>query len=130
MEEEYSIERSIQNIHDILNHQQNGDLPEESVRLLKEELKLLKKYLAEREEVRKNELKLAELKEFIIPDEIKISCNEPKGLEPILLEPIRFEPIRFEHIRLEPKLLKTRPPQKSYGWRTPNKNPRGPVRRY
>ena len=47
------IERSIKEIHDILNHPQNGDLPEESVRLLKEELKLLKKYLAEREDVRK-----------------------------------------------------------------------------
>lgn len=132
--QQYSIERSIQQIYDILN-QQNGNLPEESVRLLKEELKLPKKYLAEREEVRKNELKLAGLKEFIIPDKIKISRDEPKWLEPILLEPIRFEHIRFEHIRfepirLEPKLLKTRPPQKSDGWRTPNKKPRGPVCRY
>jgi hypothetical protein len=139
-EQQYSIERSIQEIHDILNHQQNGDLPEESVRLLKEELKLLEKYLAEMEEVRKNELKLAGLKEFIIPDEIKISRNEPKWHEPILLEPIRFEPIRFEPIRFEPirfepirfepKVLKPRQQKKSDGWKQANKNPRGPVRRY
>jgi hypothetical protein len=115
MEEEYSIERSIRNIHDILNHQQNGDLPEESVRLLKEELKLLKKYLAEREEVRKKELKLAGLGEFVVPDGIRISRDETKWLEPI---------------RFEPKPLKTRPQQKSDGWRTPNKNPRRPVCRY
>ena len=134
MEEQYSIERRIQQIYDILNHWTNlplngqppySPLPEESVRLLKEQLERLKKSLAEKKEVRKNELKLAGLKEFIIPDEIKISRNEPKWHEPILLEPIRFEPIRFE-----PKVLKPRPHKKSDGWKQANKNPRGPVRRY
>ena len=128
--QQYSIRESIQKIHDILNHPQNGDLPEESVRLLKDELKLLKKYLAEREEVRKNELKLAGLKEIIIPDEIKPIQHKPIRLEPILLEPIRFQPIRLEPTQFEPKPLKTRPQQKSDGWRTPNKDPRRPVCRY
>ena len=115
-EQQYSIKISIQQIYDILNHWTNlplngQPLPEESVRLLKEELKLLKKYLAEIEEVQK----LAGLKEFIIPHEIKIIRDEPKWLEPILLEPTP---------------LKTRPHKKSDGWRQANKNPRGLVYRY
>ena len=138
-EQQYSIERSIQQIYDILNHWTNlplngqtpySPLPEETVRLLKEELKLLTKSLAEREEVRKKELKLAGLKEFIIPHEIKIIPYEPKWLEPIQFEPIRLEPIRLEPIRFEPKLLKTKPQKKSDGWRTSNKNPKGQVCRY
>ena len=125
-EQQYSIKISIQQIYDILNHWTNlplngQPLPEESVRLLKEELKLLKKYLAEIEEVQK----LAGLKEFIIPHEIKIIRDEPKWLEPILLEPTRLEPIL-----LEPTPLKTRPHKKSDGWRQANKNPRGLVYRY
>ena len=138
-EEQYSIERSIQEIRDILNHWTNlplneeppyYPLPEESVLLLKEQLECLMKSLAEYEKGRKNELKLAGLKKFIIPHEIKISCDEPKWPEPILLEPTRFEPIRFEPIRFEPKLLKTRPHKKSDGWKQANKNPRRPVCRY
>ena len=126
MEETNSIKTGIQDIYDILNHwtnlPQNGQppyspLPEESVLLLKEQLERLKKYLDENKEVQKDELKLAGLKEFIIPHEIKILRDEPKWLEPIRLEPIRFEPTRFE-----PKLLKTRPQKKSDGWRTPNRN--------
>lgn len=118
----------------MLNHwtnlPQNGQPPysplsEESVRLFKKQLELLKKDLAEKEKVRKKELKLAGLKEFIIPHEIKIRRNEP-----ILLEPIRFEPTRLEPTRLEPKRLKTRPHKKSDDWRQANKNPRGPVCRY
>ena len=131
MEETNSIKTSIQDINDILNHwtnlPQNGQppyspLPEESVQLLKEQLERLKKSLAEKTEVRKEELKLAGLKEFIIPHEIKILRDEPKWLEPKWLEPIRLEPIRFEPTRFEPKLLKTRPQKKSDGWRTPNRN--------
>ena len=117
-EQQYSIEikRSIQQIYDILNHWTNlplngeppySPLPEESVLLLKEQLERLKKYLDENKEVQNDELKLAGLKEFIIPHEIKI----------LRLEPIRLEPTRFE-----PKLLKTRPQKKSDGWRTPNRN--------
>ena len=129
-EQQYSIKISIQQIYDILNHWTNlplngQPLPEESVRLLKEELKLLKKYLAEIEEVRKQ----AGLKEFIIPDEIKLIHPEPKWLEPILLEPKWLEPKWLEPILLEPKLLKTKQ-KKSDGWRTPNKNPRRSVCRY
>ena len=115
MEEQYSsIERSIQEILNTLNHpmysSQNGEppysqLPEESVRLLNKQLKCLRESLAEREDERKEELKLAGLKEFIIPHEIKISRNEPKWLEHIWLEPTRFEPIWFEHILLEPTRL-------------------------
>jgi hypothetical protein len=144
MEEQYSIEESIQRIHDMFNHWTNisldgeppySPLPEESVRLLKEQLECLNKSLAENEEGRKNELKLAGLKKFIIPHEIKISCDEPKWPEPILLEPtrlkpIKLKPIRFEPIWLEPKVLKQRKQKKSDGWRTPNQNPRGPVCRY
>ena len=72
MEEQYSIERSIQEILDILNHpmysSQNGQppyspLPEESVRLLNEQLKYLRESLAKRKEVRKKKLKLDGLKE-------------------------------------------------------------------
>jgi DNA-binding transcriptional MerR regulator len=131
MEETNGIKKSIQDIYDILNHwtnlPQNGQppyspLPEESVQLLKEQLERLKKSLAEKKEVRKEGLKLAGLKEFIIPHEIKILRDEPKWLEPIRLEPIRFEPTRFEPTRFEPKLLKTRPQKKSDGWRTPNRN--------
>ena len=125
MKKTNSTERSIKEIHDILNHRSNvsvngqppySPLPEETVGSLKEQLERLKKCLAEREDVRKKELKLAGLKEFIIPHEIKISRDEPIRLEPILLEPIRFE-----HIRLEPKVLKPRPQKKSDGWRTPNR---------
>lgn len=151
MEEQYSIERRIQQIYDILNHWTNlplngqppySPLPEESVRLLKEQLERLKKSLAEKKEVRKNEFKLDGLKEedesyrlkpiqigdkygylfwkpYKYPTE-PIIRFEPKWLEPILLEPTRFEP----------KLLKTRPHKKSDGWRTPNKNQRKPVCRY
>ena len=116
------IKRSIQEILDMLNHWTNlplngeppySPLPEESVLLLKEQLECLMKSLAEYEKVQKDELKLAGLKEFIIPHEIKI---------------LRFEPTRFEPIW--PKPLKTRPQKKIDGWRTPNKNPRGPVCRY
>lgn len=156
MEETNSIKTSIQDIYDILNHwtnlPQNGQppyspLPEESVQLLKEQLERLKKSLAEKKEVRKEELKLAGLKE---EDEsyrlkpIQIGDNyqylfwkpykypiepiirfEPKWLEPKWLEPILLEPIL-----LEPKLLKTRPHKKSNGWRQANKNQRKPVCRY
>jgi hypothetical protein len=141
------IKRSIQEILDMLNHWTNlplngeppySPLPEESVLLLKEQLECLMKSLAEYEKVQKDELKLAGLKEFIIPHEIKIlrfepTRFEPIWLKPILLEPIRFEPTRFEPTRFEPiwpKPLKTRPQKKIDGWRTPNKNPRGPVCRY
>jgi len=155
MGKQYSIERSIQQIYDILNHwthvSQNGEppyspLPEETIRLLKEELKLRKKSLAEMEEVRKNELKLAGLKEedkSYRLKSIQIGDNyrdlfwktyehptEPILLEPTRLEPILLEPTRLEPMRFEPKLLKTRPQQKSDGWRIPNKNPRRPVCRY
>jgi hypothetical protein len=125
------IKRSIQEILDMLNHWTNlplngeppySPLPEESVLLLKEQLECLMKSLAEYEKVQKDELKLAGLKEFIIPHEIKILRDEPKWLEPKWLEPIRLEPIRFEPTRFEPKLLKTRPQKKSDGWRTPNRN--------
>jgi hypothetical protein len=134
MEEQYSIERSIQQIYDILNHWTNlplngqppySPLPEETVQLLKEELKLRKKSLAEYEKDRKDNLKLAGLKEFIIPHEIKIFSDEP-----IRLEPIRLEPTQFEPIRLEPKPLKTRPQKKIDGWKQANNNPRRPVCRY
>jgi hypothetical protein len=138
------IEESIQRIQDMLNHWTNisldgeppySPLPEESVLLLKEQLECLMKSLAEYEDERKEELKLAGLKEFIIPHEIKISCDEPKWPEPILLEPtrlkpIKLKPIRFEPTRFEPKVLKPRQQKKSDGWRTPNKTPRGPVCRY
>ncbi len=127
-------------------------LPEESVRLLNEQLKYLRESLAEREEVRKKELKLAGLKEEDESYRLKpiqigdkygylfwktykhptepIIRFEPKWLEPIRLEPILLEPIRLEPIRFEPKPLKTRPHKKSDGWRQANKNPRGPVCRY
>ncbi len=146
----------------MLNHwtnlPQNGQPPysplsEESVRLLNEELKCLRESLAEREEVRKKELKLAELKEedesyrlkpIQIGDKYRylfwktykhptepIIRFEPTRLEPIIrFEPTRLEPILLEPTRLEPKLLKTRPHKKSDGWRQANKNPRGPVCRY
>ncbi len=155
MEEQYSsIKKSIQETNDILNHwthvSQNGEppyspLPEESVRLLKDQLERLKKSLAENEEGRKEEFELAGLKEFIIQDEIKISRDEPKRLEPIrfehillepkwpepiLLEPTRLKPIKLKPIWLEPKVLKPRQQKKSDGWRTPNQTPRGPVCRY
>ena len=135
MEKERNIIRnSIEQISYILNHwtnlPQNGQPPysplrKETLRSLEEQLELLKKYLAEMEEVRKNELKLAGLKNFIIPREIKIISDESKWLEPKWLEPILLEPKW-----LEPKVLKPRPHKKSDGWRTPNKNPRGPVCRY
>jgi len=150
MEEQYSIERRIQQIYDILNHWTNlplngqppySPLPEESVRLLKEQLERLKKFLAEKKEVRKEELKLDGLKEEesyrIIP--IKIGEREnilflkkyKHPIEPIIrFEPILLEPILLEPMRFEPKLLKTRPHKKSDGWRQANKNPRGPVCRY
>ena len=160
-----NIRKGIQEILDILNHpmysSQNGQppyfpLPEESVRLLNEQLERLKKCLTEMEKVRKEELKLAGLKEedesyrlkpiqigdkyqYLVWKTYKYPtepiCDEPILLEPILLEPTRLEPIRLEPIRLEPtrfepKLLKTRPHKKSDGWRQANKNPRGPVCRY
>ena len=115
-EHQYRIERSIQQIYDILNHWMNlplngqppySPLLEETVRLLKEELKL------------------AGLKELHRPHEIKIIPDEPKWREPIRLEPIRLEPIR-----LEPKRLKTKTQKKSDGWRAPNKNQNKPVCRY
>ena len=143
------IKRSIQSIGNMLNHWTNlplneeppySPLPEESVLLLKEQLECLMKSLAEYEKVQKDELKLAGLKEFIIPHEIKILRFEPTRFEPIRFEPTRIEPIwlkpillepiRFEPTRFEPKPLKTRPQKKIDGWRTPNKNPRGPVCRY
>ena len=124
-EEQYRIKICIQEILGILNHRSNvshnGDppyspLPEETVRLLKEQLELLKKSLAEYEKVLKEDLKQAGLKEFIIPHEIKIIPDKPKSLEPI-----RLESIRLESIRLEPKVLKPRPQKKSDGWRIPNR---------
>jgi len=150
MEISMNIRKGIQEILDILNHpmysSQNGQppyfpLPEESVRLLKEQLERLKKFLAEKKEVRKEELKLDGLKEEesyrIIP--IKIGEREnilflkkyKHPIEPIIrFEPTRLEPILLEPMRFEPKLLKTRPHKKSDGWRQANKNPRGPVCRY
>ena len=157
MEEQYSIERSIQQIYDILNHWTNlplngqppySPLPEESVRLLKEKLERLKKCLAEMEKVRKEGLKLAGLKEEDESYRLKpIQIGDKYGylfwkiykypaepiirFEPKWLEPILLEPIRFEPIlRFEPKLLKTRPHKKSDGWRQANKNQRKPVCRY
>jgi hypothetical protein len=129
-----SIKDSIRQINEILNHWTNvwkdgippfSPLPDESVRLLKNQLEILKKCLAESEEVRKQELKLAGLEEFIIPREIKLIHPEPKWSEPILLKPILLEPTWFE-----PKLLKTKPQKKSDGWRQANKNQRKPVSRY
>ena len=120
-EQQYRIERSIQQIYDILNHLMNlplnGEPPyspllEETVRLLKEELKL------------------AGLKEFNIPHEIKIIPYELKWLKPRPFEPTRFESILLEPTRFEPKLLKKKPQKNSDGWRPPNKNPKGPVCRY
>ena len=141
------IKESIEKILYILNHRSNvsvngqppySPLPEETVELLNKNLKRLKNDLAEYEKVQKEDLK-----NFIIPDEIKISRDKPKWREPILLEhipivvPILLEhipivvPIRFEHIPIVvPKLWKIRPHKKSDGWKQANKNPRGPVCRY
>jgi hypothetical protein len=68
-------------------------LPEESVRLLKEQLERLKKFLAEMEKVRKEELKWVELKDFSILHEIKLHP------EPMWLESIRFEPKLLKKIQ-------------------------------
>ena len=151
-----SIERSIQEILDILNHSTNlplngqppySPLPEESVRLLNEQLKCLRESLAEMDEVRKKELKLDGLKEEDESYRLKpIQIGDKYGylfwktykhptepiirFEPTRLEPIRLEPIRLEPIRLEPKRLKTKTQKKSDGWRAPNKNQNKPVCRY
>ena len=110
-----SIKDSIRQINEILNHWTNvwkdgippfSPLPDESVRLLKNQLEILKKCLAESEKVRKQD----GLKEFIIP--------------------VDFEPIRPEPKWLEPKRLETRSHKKSDGWRAPNKNQRKQVCRY
>jgi hypothetical protein len=129
MEEQYSIERRIQQIYDILNHWTNlplngqppySPLPEESVRLLKEQLERLKKFLAEKKEVRKEELKLDGLKEEesyrIIPIKIGERENilflkkyipifkEPKCLEPN--EPNDLEDISFKNdVTISPETI-------------------------
>ena len=120
-----SIKESIQEILNTLNHpmysSQNGQppysqLPEESVRLLNEQLKCLRESLAKNEDERKEKFE---------PIRFEHIWLEPNRLEPIWLKPIRFEPIR-----LEPKVFKPRKQNKSDGWRTPNQTPRGPVCRY
>ena len=139
------IEDSIRQINEILNHWTNvwkdgippfSPLPDESVRLLKNQLEILKKCLAEKEEVRKNEFKQAGLEDntsyqitFVQSEHRQIGIfwkkympmSEPSRFELILdeIEPIRFEPRLVE---IKSKRLKTKPQKKSDGWRAPNKN--------
>jgi hypothetical protein len=146
------IEDSIRQINEILNHWTNvwkdgippfSPLADESVRLLKNQLEILKKCLAEKEEVRKNEFKQAGLEDntsyqitFVQSEHSKIVFRKKfiPIIEPRLDEigPIRFEPIRFEprFVEIKSKRLKIKPQKKSDGWRAPNKNQRRPVCRY
>lgn len=115
------IERSIQEIHEILNHRSNvsvngkppyNPLPIETVELLNKNLERLKNDLAEYEKANKEDLKLAGLKEEDESYRLKpIQIDDKYGylfwkiykypaepiirFEPKWLEPILFEPTRF-----------------------------------